>query len=284
MSSPPRSALDVIIIGDSIALRAFPPHIIDIDYLSFANFMASPTEYYYKMKRYLKVAPPPKCIYLITSYNSEHKKNDGLWDFYVANNFYSFNDLIQIKKELHRSLSLPKKTLLFFKYWAYRTRLTSFNPIKEFQALFKNNNEKHEIFLKKLRKNNGLVSMPINTRTQPEKLYVKKLHSYLNNKFTPSQEYDHYLNLFFTKLKKHKIKVFFIQHPFSETFWEETQAREFYREYHPHMQGLVAQYPNVVFREQLLTLPDFFFYNGNHLNKAGSEKFYQKISEEIECK
>jgi hypothetical protein len=272
--------LSILLFGDSTAVRGYSPVYLQ-NFLSLANFMASPKEHYHSLKRFLKNNPAPECIFVSDSYNNKHKDLHGFWQYFVTNGFYGLAEIQDIMRQ-RKALGLKylNNFQLTFKYYFYhKTKLANFSLYQSLKKLFYNRSKSHEKLMNTIRYYRGLL--PKGTRSK-DAFFNENFHAYLNEDFEVSTLNDLYFEKFLALLKNKKTRVYLILPPISESLWEKTNAKLYYPKMINHLKKRFSKFKKLFFINKIRIYPDFFFYNANHLNKIGSEQFTDQLY--INCK
>jgi hypothetical protein len=266
ISLPPARSL---ILGDSTAAFAYRAEKLPRA-LSLAMFASSPVENYYSLTRYLEKIPPPRCIFLSSSYAWKYQRDYGFWETFVFHGFYSWAELAEIQRAGGNGGGFWERARFYVKAFLYRAGLAGIHfelrraTLLETLMANKRENEWNQEHLRA-----GLGTLQISTW---DYIHDDASLSHLREPFEPSALLDAYLERILALAESRHIRVFWVQPPVLDTYLDDP-VRQHYAALNAHLAPLLARHRGTVNLGALRPYPSSLMLNPVHPNPAGSAEF-----------
>ncbi len=259
------SSIQVLFVGDS-RLNAALDYTKIKNSWSFGLGGATPIEIYYLIKKYDIVYDLPDTVYFSISprFLTEYF---AFWDLAVRNDFFSFEEIKEIKINSKRLNDESLSSVLILRYLLYKINFPNF-----YQEDLRNN-----LIFFGYEDNAELIDFVLNNRGKRPHPDLKDSCCMLNyetkmKNFAPSAIYDFYFDEILNFCLQNKVMCIFFAMPMNESSFRKLD-NNFIAEYQKYMQEKQKAYPDFLISDSLYCLPDSFFGDESHLNQKGTDYF-----------
>lgn len=272
-----REENSVIILGDSRAKAGFVPDWFAKDCYNLSLGGATPIEGYYSLKEYLENHPVPETV--ILSYAPMHYMDvDTLWTRSVYFHTMDTEDFMEIINTAKEYEDDDNQSILIDNYPVEYVMYKAYMPNKYATAL----------------KKAGFVFRYQKTKEKYAQMEAGRGQSYYGTadysdsfngeakvtNFLPNRIITHYMLWELLSLcSDNNIHVIVKNMPMNEASYA-ILTDDFKTHYAQYMEALQSWYENFIFDTDLTAYPNDCFGDADHLNKKGTERFYQELKEE----
>jgi hypothetical protein len=279
-----RNDVDYIIIGDSTGLHNIRPKKLTVQADNLCLSGASLLDTYTVLKR-INIKKVRKGIILSTSFYASSHYDKHLWERFISTDFYSFSELWDLYKSSaltgtfpSSELSLPAFVLkvAISKLYLFPDAIKAFAsfPIRFIKK------RKTELYFKNtIAKENGYLPHPV-AYPVPAELYDESYRSFYSHPFVIDGTDLFYLKKIIEFSKNEGLKLYILS-PILADKVRKLNAKPFEDSFSEYFKKFVQNEQGVEFIILPVSDKSEDFFDFNHLNEIGADKFAPIISSSI---